>query len=229
MAFARHEWLWKIELAFGNGGLLMDNTGQCMLDGKAIDHSWLVELAKRRCFVQQQQAGAFDIPLEQLLSFYTQQNTIAAEVEQALSIEKLLKKPLSCLSGGQQQRFNIARNIMQVWHRAKSGDALILLDEPCQQLDINFQHKVMVLLKTLSDWGNMVVMSSHDINLSRQHASHACLIDHHAIFASGASSEVLSIQNLNKAFQHDFIELAHPEGNLLAKLVISESKQSSYA
>jgi vitamin B12 transport system ATP-binding protein len=63
------------------------------------------------------------------------------EIEKALLLTPLLSPTFNSLSSGEQQRVHIARCMMQVWHGIQRGEALILLDEPIQSLDIAYQGK----------------------------------------------------------------------------------------
>jgi ABC-type cobalamin transport system ATPase subunit len=168
----------------------------------------LIQLATTRCFLHQQQHSEFDIPLVQLLSFYTQSATIPSAINEYLHIEPLLMKPLSALSGGQQQRFHIARNLAQIWPAILVGEGIVLLDEPISHLDIQYQSAVMNLLEYICSLGNCVIMTSHDINISQQYASHVGLLKKGHLLFQGKRSEVLSLNKLALTFEHQFTEIA---------------------
>jgi len=207
-------------------GILSTDDGQVILNEQLLDSQALPLLARQRCFLQQQQISSFDIPLQQLLEFYTQQSRLPEELELCLNLNTLLSKPLSTLSGGQQQRFNIARCLMQVWPNIQAGRALILLDEPCQQLDINYQFQLLNLLGRFSACGNLVIVTSHDINQSYRHASHVALLKNNVIHAHGIAREVLSMDNLENVFEHRFIEISTVSDVLSAPELLHASEQA---
>ena len=188
-------------------GLLSPNSGQIQFCGQALASYPLPYLASKRCFLQQQQISAFDIPLNQLLFFYTQQNALPNKLEACFQLNSLLHKTLSMLSGGQQQRFNIARSLLQVWANIEQGNAAIILDEPCQHLDINYQFHFMALVDELVAQGNLLIMSSHDINTSWQHASHVALLKNGKVQHSGNVNATLTLKHLNSVFAHKFEEI----------------------
>lgn len=184
--------------------------GELKLNGMPLSEYSLAQLAKTRCFLHQQQQSEFDIPLNQLLSFYTQCSTLPSLIDDYLHINSFLHKPLSSLSGGQQQRFHIARNLVQIWPAIKSGQAIVLLDEPMAHLDIKHQSAVMELLCYICDLGNTLIMSSHDVNISMRYASHVGLMYESRLAYHGLASEVLSLNNLHTVFEHKF---THIQGN----------------
>ena len=191
-------------------GLLAPQKGEVLFNEHNIVDMSIAELAVYRCFLQQLPQSEFDISLRELLFFYTQRTDFPRQVEQALELNGLMHKPLKYLSGGQQQRFHLARCLSQVWHTIEQGQALVLLDEPSQHLDVKYQASLMRLLSTITKRGNIVVMSSHDINQSHQYASHIAWIKHNKIVSSGAVAEQMSTDKINHVFEHEFQQIDNP-------------------
>lgn len=160
--------------------------------------------ASYRCFLHQQQHVEFDITLRQALRFYARMESVPPTLEKHLDIDNLLDKPISRLSGGQQQRFHIARCLSQIWRSVEAGRGIILFDEPLAQLDIKFQAKLVALLQLLCEGGNTVVMTCHDIEQSKRHASHVLLIKNHRVIHSGVASDCLQNEYLSTTFEHNF-------------------------
>lgn len=204
-------------------GLVELEQGSIHYQKQAMENLALPVLAANRCFLQQDQASAFDIPLAQLLAFYTQYNELPDALEACLQLGGLLHKPLSVLSGGQQQRFNLARSLLQVWPAIEQGEAAILLDEPCQHLDINYQYNLMHLLCSLTNKGNCVILSSHDINLSMSYADKAILMKDGEILSRGDVNEALSLEHLEKAYSHRFVALELQSNELGDKQIEQEA------
>ncbi|MFW8589321.1 ATP-binding cassette domain-containing protein [Glaciecola sp. 2405UD65-10] len=188
-------------------GTLAADTGQILLRGRIIDDISLAQLAQARCFLQQLPQAEFDISLQELLTFYSQQTHLPKPVEDALGLSDLMPKSLRKLSGGQQQRFHIALSLTQIWPAIESGKALVLLDEPYQYLDISYQCKLKALLKNILALNNTIVMSTHDVNSCFGLASHIAWLKDNAIMAQGSTHSHLSTHNMTLAYGHAFHEI----------------------
>jgi len=117
-------------------------------------------------------------------------------VEHALDLtdtRSLRHRIFNELSGGERQRVKIALGLAQ--------DAkLLLLDEPTQNLDIGRQIELMVLLDHLKDEGITILASIHDIHLVPENFSEVHLLNPDRSMTSGAPADVLTSENLSKAF-----------------------------
>ena len=97
-----------------------------------------------------------------------QRVTEMMELVQLVGFEK--RYP-SQLSGGQKQRVAIASAI--------AADAkLMLFDEPTSGLDFSHMEKVGVLLKSLADSGNTVLVATHDPELIEMCCDYVLCIEH---------------------------------------------------
>lgn len=190
--------------------------------GKSRSSMSLAEQAKKRCFLHQSQVAHFDIPLRQLLSFYSQHDCVPEFIDRYLNCNQILGKSLSSLSGGQQQRFHIARVLSQVYPCLRRGKAIVLLDEPIAQLDIKYQVAVLALLREISSLGNVVIMSCHDINHSIEFSSHVALIKDQKIVLQGKSEDCLQQKNLVSVFEHEFYQVS--VGRSQKAILISSSR-----
>lgn len=205
-------------------GLEAPSSGYITLLDTPMHKQSLFQQAQTRCFLHQHQQCEFDIPLAQLLSFYTQMSALPNQLDKCLDINKWLNKPLSELSGGQQQRFHIARSLCQIWPAIRSGKGIIVFDEPITHLDIKFQTAIMAFLKRLCETGNTVIVSCHDINLSIKYASHVGLVHNQLLVKAGAADAQLSLKNLQMVFDHNFLEIT--DAAQLHKYIVSSSNQS---
>jgi ABC-type cobalamin transport system ATPase subunit len=197
----------KSSLVLLLAGIETPSQGVLKLDNIELSKHSLIQLAKTRCFLHQQQHSEFDIPLSQLLRFYTQSSVVPDKIDKCLHIGPLLHKPLSELSGGQQQRFHIARNLCQIWPAIMKGQGLILFDEPISHLDVNYQSAIMTLLQHVCELGNTVIMTSHDINVSQQYASHVGLLKNQKLVFQGCTNDVLNLNNMQAIFEHQFVQI----------------------
>ena len=205
-------------------GIEKPSKGRVTFNAMDLAEQSLIQLAQSRCCLHQQQQTQFDIPLWQLLQFYTQSSKVPTIIDEYLQISPLMQKPLGSLSGGQQQRFHIARNLCQIWSAILKGEGVLLLDEPVSHLDVNYQTLCMALLAKISALGNTIIMTSHDINISQQHASHIGLVQNQALIFQGLSCDVLTLQNLDLVFDHKFAQIGGAAQG--QKYIVSQPNQS---
>jgi ABC-type cobalamin/Fe3+-siderophores transport system ATPase subunit len=91
----------------------------------------------------------------------------------------------------------------------EQGKALILLDEPLQQMDVKHQYQALKLFAQLKQMGNLLVMSHHELNHAMVYASHACLLKDGMVVQSGQQKKVLTAYNLEQLFEQRFTEISH--------------------
>lgn len=73
----------------------------------------------------------------------------------SLEIEHLYYRSYADISGGEQQQIQIARILCQ-------EPRVILFDEPCSQLDLKNQQKILGTIKMLQSRGYIVIFSTHN-------------------------------------------------------------------
>lgn len=117
----------------------------------------------------------------------------ALECMDHVGIADLASRPYRELSGGQKQRVLIAR--------ALAGEpAVLVLDEPTNDMDIGSEHAIMELVKQLRETdGITVVMVSHLLNVVANYADSLVLIDEGTRII-GRLSEVLTSENLTSLY-----------------------------
>lgn len=109
-----------------------------------------------------------------------------------LSISDLHDRQIRELSGGQQQRAFLARAIAQEAH-------VLLLDEPFTGLDQPASLALADLIRSLSEQGRLVIASHHDLASAPSLYNQTLLLNHHPL-AFGPTEEVLTPQNITRAF-----------------------------
>jgi iron complex transport system ATP-binding protein len=118
----------------------------------------------------------------------------AREAMAFTNVAHLAGRPLPQLSGGELQRVIIARAICQ-------QPRLLLLDEPTAALDPAHQVNLMDLMAQLQqDLGLTVVMVSHDLNLAAMYGEQLLLLKEGAIVQTGRPAEVLTYEQLERAY-----------------------------
>lgn len=107
----------------------------------------------------------------------------ADELLNYFDLAALAEKRIGRLSGGEQQRANIIRALLQ-------NAPVLLLDEPCNHLDIRHQHRLMqYLVRHKSRASSVMVL--HDLNLAASYAEHIVLMDKGKIIAAGDAAAVM--------------------------------------
>lgn len=129
---------------------------------------------------------------------------IARQAMAFTDVAHLAGQRLDQLSGGERQRTMIARAICQ-------QPKIMLLDEPTTALDPSHQLRIMELMQRLRHEENMtVVMVSHDLNLAALFASRILLVKDGAVLCSGSPAEILTPDNLQRAYSCTMHVDTHP-------------------
>ena len=195
----------KSTLLTAIAGLLNAFTGDVKLLNKPIAEWPLGALAPFRTLLAQQNEAVFAVTVKEYLSFFNHNATSVPDIlENALEITRFLAIPINKLSGGERQRVEICRALLQVWSAIESGQAIILLDEPLQGLDIRHQYSLMALCNLLCRKGNTIILSSHDLALSANYSNRVLLLKAGESIQYGAPEEVLTPDNLEIAFDCHF-------------------------
>jgi iron complex transport system ATP-binding protein len=108
-------------------------------------------------------------------------------------LRPLAQQRIGSLSGGEQQRANVVRALLQ-------NAPVLLLDEPCNHLDIRHQHRLMHYLCENHD-NFSVVMVLHDLNMAANHSDFIVLMNEGRIVASGTPQDVMQSELLSEVYQ----------------------------
>ncbi|WP_107855261.1 ABC transporter ATP-binding protein [Neisseria weaveri] len=130
--------------------------------------------------------GWFDMPSSQHIP----------EVEPLLAafdLSHLAEQRIGSLSGGEQQRANLVRALLQ-------QAPVLLLDEPCNHLDIRHQHGLMQYLKQ-NKQSFSAVMVLHDLNMAAHYADYIVLLDQGRLVAAGTPEEVMTAERLSGVYR----------------------------
>ena len=109
------------------------------------------------------------------------------------------------LSGGERQNVVIARALVQ-------ESPLLLLDEPTANLDIGHQAGIMRLLRRLAtERGTGVLAALHDLTLASLYCDRLVLLASGELIAEGTPAEVLTTENVRRAYGSKVVIL-QPQG-----------------
>lgn len=188
------------------GAIVPIDTGHVVLNQKSIETWPLPVLARFRSILAQHSEAVFAVSVADYLSFFShnQQSMVPPSLEKALEVSGFFRKSINRLSGGERQRVEICRALMQVWPAIEQGEAVLLLDEPLQGLDIRHQHRFMALCAQLCEIGNTLILSCHDISLSANYGHDIIFMKQGQITNYGSVREVLTAQNLENTFDCHF-------------------------
>ena len=142
-------------------GLEKDCIGSVFIDGKEYKGRKLTEI----CYMVMQdvnhQLFTDSVLSEVLLSMNREDKQKAEDILKSLDLLEYKDKHPMALSGGQKQRVAIAS--------AMAAEAeLLLFDEPTSGLDYSHMREVAEMLKSLSEKGKTVFVSTHDPELANE-------------------------------------------------------------
>lgn len=112
---------------------------------------------------------------------------------QATRITHLANRSLFALSSGERQRVWLAMALAQ-------EPQVLLLDEPTSHLDLQYQIDMFAILQQLAAEGMTIVVAIHDMNLTLLFAQQVALMSQGQVIATGAPSEILSTENIQRVF-----------------------------
>ncbi len=119
---------------------------------------------------------------------------IAKKAMEITNTEHLAERPIDEISGGERQRVIIARALAQ-------QPKILLLDEPTLHLDINHQLDILDMAKKLARNNKMIViLVSHDINLSSRYSDKLVLLQSGKIYAIGKPEEVITKESMRNIY-----------------------------
>jgi len=185
---------------------LVPRKGKIMIDGEDIMGWERSEIAKYFAVVPQNTNISFPftvleivmmgrIPhLKRMQSESEKDIEVVKRAMRMTAIDRLYYRYVNNLSGGVVQRVVIARALAQ-------EPKILLLDEPTSNLDINHQFETMKLIRDLArKEGMIVVIISHDLNLSMRYCDNLILLKEGKVFSSGSPESVLTKENIRNVY-----------------------------
>lgn len=186
------------------GHLMSPTSGRVYLDGQDIAAMSAKARARSIAYVPQSFQSLFSIRVIDLVlsgrspfsgfSFSRKDREIAIEAMVSLGLEDLAFRDVRELSGGEQQRVLLARALAQT-------PKVLLLDEPTASLDVKHQLQILDNMTVLKTEKNLVIiMSTHDLNLTAAYADQVALIKDGCLLKSAAATDALTAQNIFDVF-----------------------------
>jgi len=175
-------------------GLIPASSEHIQISGTSLCHFPRRHLARKLAFVPQHAEADNELSIIDIVrlgrtphrSVFGQWRDIDSRaVQEALThmhLNELAYKQWQSLSGGERQRCQIARAL------AQKPDVL-LLDEPVNHLDIQFQLELMRLITALPI---TVVIAMHDLNLAARYCEHLIVLQQGKVVAKGTPQNILT-------------------------------------
>ncbi|UHA74485.1 ABC transporter ATP-binding protein [Paenibacillus sp. 481] len=186
-------------------------SGQVIVDGKAISSYKPKQLARKLAVVHQHDDAPADITVEKLAGFgrLPHKSLFAQDHEQddkaiewALSCTNLQHKrnmKLDELSGGERQRAWIALALAQ-------STPILFLDEPTTYLDIYYQIEILELIKSLNTAHQLtIVMVLHDINQAIRYSDNIMVMKDGQVVMQGAPQHVITQETIKSIYGVDVL------------------------
>jgi ABC-type cobalamin/Fe3+-siderophores transport systems, ATPase components len=209
-------------------GLLKGYRGNVLIDGIQANRLSARELARCVSYIPQNHTVVFSFPVIDMVMMGTTarlgsfenpgkaERKIAESALDQMDISYLKKRIFSEISGGEQQLVLIARAIAQ-------QTKILIMDEPCSNLDYGNQIRVMKSVKALAKQGYLVIQSTHNPEHVFLFADEALVMQDGKIGAKGPPGEILTEELLRQVYGI-YVNLHEiPERNL--KFCIPDKKE----
>ncbi len=171
-----------------------------------LEYQGKISIAQNAAYIPQRKDIDWDFPVSALdvclMGLYPKigwlRRITKAHKQEALRYLETVKladfahRPIGALSGGQQQRVFMARAL------AQQSD-LFLLDEPMAGVDQKTQVLLFELFETLKKDGKTIVIVHHNLAAAQEYFDDVILMNK-VLIAQGAPQDVLTTENLNKAY-----------------------------
>lgn len=190
---------------------LMPKVGTVLLDNRELKSYPLKELAREVAVVPQNTNIEYDFTVHEIVLMgrnpyvgrFKQETfkdiAVVKEAMERTNTWHLRDRSINQLSGGESQRVVIARALAQ-------EPQILLLDEPTAALDMHHQIEILDLLKVLNEEkGVTIIMALHDINLAARYSKEILLLHKGTKITMGSPDQVITKENLQKAYSIDMI------------------------
>ena len=187
--------------------------GEVEFSGKSIADWSLIELARRRSVLLQDNQIMFPFTVHQVVEMgrapwrrtplEEDDNAAISEAPAAADIAHLGNRRVPSLSGGERARVAFARVMA-----GRTG--VLMLDEPTAALDLGHQEAVLGLARDRARAGDAVLVVLHDLNLAAAYADRIALLRDGAIVACDTPARVLTAEIVSEVYRTRVEVIPHP-------------------
>ncbi|MBL4800648.1 MAG: ABC transporter ATP-binding protein [Emcibacter sp.] len=186
-------------------GLTEPQSGQILLDGEELSNWTLKERAKKISYAAQGAPVHWPLDVRHIVSLgriphmdpWQKINPLDDQlIHQAMiktDVLHLADRLTTTLSGGERACVMLARAMVA------EADYLCA-DEPIASLDPYHQLQVMDILRSLAKEGHGVLIVLHDLTLAGRYCDELVLMNQGQILANGPPDNVLTAENLDRAY-----------------------------
>ncbi|MBQ8180332.1 MAG: ABC transporter ATP-binding protein [Candidatus Methanomethylophilaceae archaeon] len=179
-------------------------SGRVLLNGTDVSQMRLKEVSRLIGYVPVSTNDVFSMPVMDAILLGRQNRTrwrttpedidIVNRVMRMFNIQDLAMSSFNHLSAGQHQKVAICRGIVQ-------EPEMLILDEPTANLDVQHQVYVTELLRGMAiQEGMIVLMISHDLNITAKYAHKVIVMDGGTIVETGLPEEVITEDLINRIY-----------------------------
>ena len=187
--------------------ILKPTGGKVFINGKDTTEMKLKEVAQDIGYVPASSEDSFPLTvvdtvmvgLQNDFKYGTRKEDLEKvyDILKTLQIEHLAMRDFNELSAGQHQKVMLARGLVR-------SPPVVLLDEPTSNLDIRHQIEVTkTLSKMPKEKNSIVIMISHDINITAKYADKILMISGGGVYAYGTPKEVLTKEAIRDVYGVD--------------------------
>lgn len=192
-------------------------SGRITIDSVDIKNILRKEFAKKLAYIPQNSMPAFPFAVKDIAvmgrnpykNFFSEPNSndykIVENVLESLGISHLAEKNCTEISGGERQLVHFAAALVQ-------EPQILILDEPTSHLDFGNQITVLKIIKKLASEGISIVMATHTPEHAFFAGTSACILQSGKITKWGKPSEIITEENINKAFSTEIKIITDKDG-----------------
>ena len=190
---------------------LRPTSGNVHYNGRELSDYSDMELAKIRAVLSQNIELAFPMKVWEVVMMgryphFTgkpgpHDEQACDEAMQFFDVSDMAERDYMTLSGGEKQRVHFAHVATQIWYPAEDSCRYLMLDEPLTFLDVRYQFHFMDKIRSLLKQNDLVVIGVvHDLNLASKYGDQIILLSDGNVLSIGDKHEVLTRENIKKAF-----------------------------
>ncbi|UCC38908.1 MAG: LPS export ABC transporter ATP-binding protein [Candidatus Aminicenantes bacterium] len=190
-------------------GLIPQDSGQIILDGKDITGLPMYTRARKGLCLLPQEPSAFRklsvednilSIMETIRRVYFRGNGDLARTLEEFALKKLAKAKAFTLSGGERRKLEIARALT-------TKPEFILLDEPFTGIDPLTILDLQAIILSLKDRGIGVLVTDHSVRETLKITDRAYIIDKGKILKAGTPQELIDSEEVRKSYLGEEFDL----------------------
>lgn len=182
-------------------GIWTPTSGKVLWQGKDLLQNSRKEISRIITLVPQNPQVFFDFSVADIILMgrypYGSPNKdpvhLLDSVLDTVDASHLRHRSIANLSQGEKKRVYIARALI-------TESPILLLDEPTASLDIRHQLDVWQLIKRLAQNGKVVIITSHDLAMTKQYCDEVAILNYGNCVATGSYTETLTPRRLQEVF-----------------------------